>query len=102
MKSAFFLPAFAGNVIDIGSRKIVGQLKDEYGRSMYSEKCLDMIFTNGKLTKVASQFGNGTILPDATTELPKNWREIPTRCRLSIEEPSPRPSPGVPGEGEKR
>ena len=26
---------------------------------MYSEKLLDMIFTNGKLTRVANQFGNG-------------------------------------------
>jgi len=26
---------------------------------MYSEKVLDMIFTNGKLTQVANHFGNG-------------------------------------------
>ena len=41
------------------SRKIVGQMKDEFGRTMYSEKLLDMIFTNGKLTRMANQFGNG-------------------------------------------
>ena len=41
------------------SRKIIGQMKDEYGRTMYSEKLLDMLFTNGKLTRVANQFGNG-------------------------------------------
>jgi hypothetical protein len=41
------------------TRKIVGQLKDEYGRTMYSEKLLDMVFTNGRLTRVANQFGNG-------------------------------------------
>jgi DNA-binding beta-propeller fold protein YncE len=49
----------SGDVIDMKSRKIVGQLKDEYGRTMYSEKFLDMVFTNGKLTRVANQFGNG-------------------------------------------
>ena len=26
---------------------------------MYSEKLLDMVFTNGRLTRVAHQFGNG-------------------------------------------
>ena len=41
------------------SRKIIGTMKDEYGRTMHSEKLLDMLFTNGKLTAVANQFGNG-------------------------------------------
>jgi hypothetical protein len=41
------------------TRKIAAQMKDEYGRAMYSEKPLDMMFTNGKLTRVANQFGNG-------------------------------------------
>lgn len=49
----------SGDVIDVKTRKIVAQLKDEYGRPLYSEKMLDMIFTNGKLTRVANQFGNG-------------------------------------------
>jgi hypothetical protein len=49
----------SGDVIDMKSRKIIGQVKDEYGRTMYSEKLLDMLFTNGKLTRVANQFGNG-------------------------------------------
>lgn len=49
----------SGDVIDMKTRKIVGQLKDEYGRTMYSEKLLDMVFTDGKLTRVANQFGNG-------------------------------------------
>jgi DNA-binding beta-propeller fold protein YncE len=49
----------SGDVIDVKTRKIVGALRDEYGRTMYSEKFLDMIFTNGKLTRVANQFGNG-------------------------------------------
>ena len=49
----------SGDVIDIKTRKIVGTMKDEYGRRMYSEKLLDMLFENGKLTRVANQFGNG-------------------------------------------
>jgi DNA-binding beta-propeller fold protein YncE len=49
----------SGDVIDIKTRKIVGQLKDEFGRTMHSEKLLDMVFANGKLTRVANQFGNG-------------------------------------------
>ena len=49
----------SGDIIDIKSRRIIGQMKDEYGRTMHSEKLLDMLFTNGKLTRVANQFGNG-------------------------------------------
>jgi hypothetical protein len=55
----------SGDVIDTTTRKIVGQLKDEYGRPMYSEKLLDMFFTNGKLVRVANQFGNGYPTPAA-------------------------------------
>ena len=51
--------ASSGDVIDIASRKIVGTLKDEYGRRLHSEKLLDMVFTEGKLTKVSNQFFNG-------------------------------------------
>ena len=49
----------SGDIIDIKSRRIVGQMKDEYGRVIHSEKFLDMLFTSGKLTRVANQFGNG-------------------------------------------
>ena len=49
----------SGDIIDIKTRRIVGQMKDEYGRVMHSEKLLDMLFTSGKLTRVANQFGNG-------------------------------------------
>jgi DNA-binding beta-propeller fold protein YncE len=56
----------SSDVIDTKTRKIVGRLKDEYGRPMYSEKMLDMVFTNGRLTSVANQFGNGQ-LPIAVT-----------------------------------
>lgn len=49
----------SGDIIDIKRRRIIGQMKDEYGRTVHSEKLLDMLFTDGKLTRVANQFGNG-------------------------------------------
>jgi DNA-binding beta-propeller fold protein YncE len=49
----------SSDVIDIKTHKIVGQLKDELGRPLYSEKMLDMIYSNGKLVRVSNQFGNG-------------------------------------------
>ena len=49
----------SGDVIDMKTRKIVGALKDEYGRPLHSEKLLDMLFAGGKLTRVVNQFGNG-------------------------------------------
>jgi DNA-binding beta-propeller fold protein YncE len=49
----------SGDVVDAQTHQIVGHLRDEYGRIMRSEKLLDMIFANGKLIRVANQFGNG-------------------------------------------
>jgi len=50
--------ASSGDVIDVKTHKILGQLKDEYGRPIYSEKLLDMTFDNGHLQRVSNQFGN--------------------------------------------
>jgi DNA-binding beta-propeller fold protein YncE len=50
--------ASSGDIIDIATHKIVGQMKDEYGRSIYSEKLLDMTFDNGRLQRVSNQFAN--------------------------------------------
>jgi len=55
----------SGDVIDVKTHKIIGALKDEYGRTMYSEKMLDMYFENGKLVRVANQFGNAPAIPSA-------------------------------------
>ncbi len=49
----------SGDIIDMKSRKIVDRMKDEYARTMYSEKLLDMEFNNGRLVRAANQFGNG-------------------------------------------
>lgn len=49
----------SGDVIDTKTRKVVAQLKDEYGDVMHSEKLLGMMFSSGELQRVTNQFGNG-------------------------------------------
>lgn len=56
----------SGDIIDTKTHKIVGTMKDEFGKTMYSEKLLDMSFRDGKLQRVANQFGNGFGDQDAT------------------------------------
>jgi DNA-binding beta-propeller fold protein YncE len=48
----------SGDIIDIATHKIVGQMKDEYGRVITSEKLLDMTFDNGHVQRVSNQFAN--------------------------------------------
>src|SRR6266550_5560799 len=49
----------SGDVVEVKTKKIVAQMKDEYGKPMHSEKYLEMAFTNGKLVRTVSQFGEG-------------------------------------------
>jgi len=49
----------SADVVDVKTKKIVTQMKDEYGKPMHSEKYLEMSFSNGKLTRTVSQFGEG-------------------------------------------
>jgi hypothetical protein len=49
----------SGDVVDVKTKKVVGQMKDEYGKPMHSEKYLELAFSNGKLVKSVSQFGEG-------------------------------------------
>ncbi|MEO8050458.1 MAG: hypothetical protein ABI833_08605 [Acidobacteriota bacterium] len=49
----------SGDVVDVKSKKIVTQMKDEYGKTMHSEKLLEMSFANGKLVRTVSQFAEG-------------------------------------------
>src|SRR3954470_14405182 len=49
----------SGDVVDVKTKKIVAQMKDEYGKPMHSEKLLEMSFSNGKLMQTVSQFGQG-------------------------------------------
>jgi DNA-binding beta-propeller fold protein YncE len=62
----------SSDVIDVKSRKVIAQLKDEFGRPMHSEKFLDMLFVNGKLKEVSNQFGNGMVMPTAAVAAPKD------------------------------
>jgi DNA-binding beta-propeller fold protein YncE len=60
----------SGDIVDVKAKKIVGQLKDEYGRPMHSEKFLELAFREApgkeygtmgevKLVRTVSQFGQG-------------------------------------------
>jgi DNA-binding beta-propeller fold protein YncE len=49
----------SSDVVEVKTKKIVAQLKDEYGKPMHSEKFLEMAFSNGKLLRTVSQFGQG-------------------------------------------
>jgi len=49
----------SGDVVEVKTKKIIAQMKDEYGKPMHSEKYLEMDFSNGKLVRTVSQFGQG-------------------------------------------
>jgi DNA-binding beta-propeller fold protein YncE len=48
----------SGDIIDVKTHKVIGQMKDEYGRTMFSEKLLDITFDNGHAQRVSNQFAN--------------------------------------------
>jgi len=48
----------SGDIIDVATHKVVGTTKSEWGTKMFSEKELDMTFVDGRLQRVANQFGN--------------------------------------------
>lgn len=51
----------SGDVVDVAAHKIVGQLRDEYGRHMDSEKVQDIQFDmNGHVVRAEDQFSVGT------------------------------------------
>lgn len=50
--------ASSGDIIDPVTRKVVAATKSEWGTKMFSEKMLDMTFVDGRLQRVANQFGN--------------------------------------------
>ena len=51
--------SLTGEVIDVGSKRIVAALKDELGRDVQSEKLLEIDFADGKPLKAGDQFGVG-------------------------------------------
>lgn len=48
-----------GDVIDVGQRRIVATLSDEFGRAVQSEKMLEIVFAEGKPVRAGDQFGIG-------------------------------------------
>ena len=43
------------------TKKIVGHLKDEYGRYVYSEKIIEVLYADGKMVKASDRFGIGQV-----------------------------------------
>ena len=50
-----------GDVIDVKTRKIVAELKDETGRPVQSEKLLEIDFRDRKPVQTGDQFGLGRV-----------------------------------------
>jgi DNA-binding beta-propeller fold protein YncE len=48
----------SGDIIDVKTHKIIGQMKDEFGQTIFSEKLLEIQFENGHAQRVANQFAN--------------------------------------------
>ncbi len=48
-----------GEIIDASTKKVVATLQDETGRQVQSEKILDLMISNGKVTQAGNQFGVG-------------------------------------------
>ena len=54
-----FAYSSTGEIIDVATRKVVATLQDETGRQVQSEKILDLMVENGKVTRAGNQFGVG-------------------------------------------
>jgi DNA-binding beta-propeller fold protein YncE len=50
-----------GDIIDVKTRKILTELKDEEGRSVMSEKMVEVQWEGGKIARVGDQFGVGRV-----------------------------------------
>lgn len=48
-----------GEIIDVGTKKVIAALQDETGRQVQSEKLLDLTIANGKVVRAGNQFGVG-------------------------------------------
>jgi DNA-binding beta-propeller fold protein YncE len=65
----------SGDVVDVNTHEVVGQLRDEYGRYMDSEKVLDLAFDRtGHLTRTVNQFSNG--IPSAVAARESRGAEV--------------------------
>lgn len=57
--------ASTGDVIDVASRRIVAELKDEQGRPVQSEKMVEVDFLGDRPSRAGDQFGIGRVGVDA-------------------------------------
>jgi DNA-binding beta-propeller fold protein YncE len=48
-----------GEIIDTKTKKIIATLADEAGRAVQSEKVVEVVFSDGKLSRTGDQFGIG-------------------------------------------
>jgi DNA-binding beta-propeller fold protein YncE len=55
--------ASTGDMIDVGTKKIVATLQDEHGQAVESEKVVEIDFANGKPVSASDQFGKGSVKP---------------------------------------
>ena len=51
----------SGEVIDVKTRKILTILKDENYNTVSSEKIIELIMSDGKVTRAGDQFGLGRL-----------------------------------------
>jgi DNA-binding beta-propeller fold protein YncE len=56
-----------GDVVDVKTRTIVAELKDESGRPVQGEKMVEIDFQGGQPVRVGDQFGIGRITDDSNT-----------------------------------
>jgi DNA-binding beta-propeller fold protein YncE len=50
-----------GDIVDVKTRKIVAELKDEEGKPVQSEKIVEIHWTDGKVVRTGDQFGVGRV-----------------------------------------
>jgi len=54
-----------GEIVDVASRKVIGELKDENGNRVQSEKLLEIDFADGTVCRAGNQFGVGRVSAQA-------------------------------------
>jgi len=50
-----------GDIVDVKTRKVIGQLTDETGAAVMSEKVVEVHFKDGKVVETGDQFGLGRV-----------------------------------------
>ena len=56
-----YVYASTGDVIEAATKEVVASLTDEYGRSVRSQKMVEVLFRDGKPVRVSDQFGYGHV-----------------------------------------